>query len=53
MELGLEWEYWYWTHKVIERLFHFVWLHPGWTIFFIIMIFHHGSHVYKHKKEEN
>jgi hypothetical protein len=30
---------WYWTHKVIERLFEFVWLHPAWTIFFLILLF--------------
>jgi len=32
---------WYWTHKVIERLMEFVWIHPAWTIFIIYGIFHH------------
>jgi len=30
---------WYWTHKVLERLFEFVWLHPGWTLFIVYSMF--------------
>jgi len=30
---------WHWTNLVLERMFNFIWLHPGWTIFIIACIF--------------
>ena len=30
---------WYWAQIVLNRLFHFVWLHPGWTVFIILVVF--------------
>lgn len=31
---------WYYTNMVLERMFHFIWLHPGWTLFIVYTIFH-------------
>ena len=33
---------WYWVQMVLNRLCHFVWLHPAWTIVFIVIIFSHN-----------
>ena len=37
----MEWTY---LNLVIERLFHFIWLHPAWTVFFIVLLCR-GNHV--------
>lgn len=37
------------TKMVIERLFHFVWLHPAWSIFIAYCLFGKSSFIVRNK----
>ena len=39
----------FYTRKVLEVLFYWIWLHPGWTLFIIYSIFK-SNHICIHKK---